>query len=517
MKQFKCNKDTAVVTTTRGKVRGYEYDGMSIFKGIPYAKAERFHRPEEVPTWDDVLECTSYGYVCPLRSMDKPMGELNVPHRYWVMNEDCQNLNVWTPACDDKKRPVVVWLHGGGFEAGSAIEHQAYEGENMCKLGDVVVVSINHRLNFLGYLDLSEFGEEYANSGNAGTDDMVAALRWVRDNIEKFGGDPARVTIMGQSGGGAKVTTLLQTPEADGLFSGGIVMSGNYAPMLHDSKGSAKEFVEAIMAELGVDGVKELETVKYDRLADAYNKLMPEYAAKGANVGGSPCPNRFYAGMPVDNGFREETRDIPLLIGTVFGEFSAFVTENYDRSKLTRDDAVKLITDMLGKEGAEAVIPLFEKAYPDRHLVDLLSLDFMFRAPNIPYVMKRAALNNNTYSYFFNHNTAMDYERVPWHCFDIAFAFHNIDMVPSAMFEGAEELQEEVFNSVLAFIKTGNPNNPAVPQWPACDAREEHIMFFDDNTRVLTNHDHELMPVYARYMGPAFGKMMAENAGKAQH
>ena len=186
-KKFIYDEQTAVVDTDKGKVRGYFYDDMYIFKGIPYAKAKRFHAPEPVEPWEGVFQATSYGYVCPLMDLGKPGGELMVPHRFWVMNEDCQNLNIWSPGLDTGKRPVMVWLHGGGFFAGSSIEQVAYEGGNMCKLGRVVVVSVNHRLNVLGYCDLSPFGEEYANSGNAGTDDLVAALKWIHENIESFG------------------------------------------------------------------------------------------------------------------------------------------------------------------------------------------------------------------------------------------------------------------------------------------------------------------------------------------
>ena len=141
-----------------------------------------------------------------------------VPHRYWLMDEHCQNLNIWTPGLDDQKRPVLVWLHGGGFESGSAIEHLAYEGENMSRYGDAVVVSVNHRLNLLGYLDLSSLGEAFSDSGNCGGDDIIASLRWIQENIAAFGGDPDNVTLFGQSGGGAKITTLLQTPAADCLY-----------------------------------------------------------------------------------------------------------------------------------------------------------------------------------------------------------------------------------------------------------------------------------------------------------
>ena len=334
---FSYGNNSTIVETRQGKVRGYTYNGMSIFKGIPYATAKRFQAPQPVEPWEGVKDATSYGYVCPLLEMEEPKGELFVPHRYWVMDENCQNLNVWTPACDGEKRPVMVWLHGGGYFAGSSIEQVAYEGENMCKYGQVVVVSINHRLNILGYMDVSAFGEEYANSGNAGSDDMVAALQWIHDNIEKFGGDPDNVTLFGQSGGGSKITTLLQTPAADGLFAKGIIMSGIAGMALEDSTGDGEELAIAMMAELGTEDFHDLETIPYARLAEAYLKVKPEFEAKGKYLGGSPHPNAFYKGEPRINGFRVETSQIPLLIGTVFGEFSSFGLPSYNKHEMTEE------------------------------------------------------------------------------------------------------------------------------------------------------------------------------------
>ena len=209
MSKFRFDHNFAVAETTEGKYRGFEHQGILTFRGIKYAQARRFHAPEPAPAHEGVVNAASYGYVCPLLRQDEPRGELYVPHRFWPFSEDCLNLNIWTPALDGGKRPVLVWLHGGGYSAGSAIEHIAYDGHNMALYGDAVVVTINHRLNILGYFDLSDFGDEYENSGNAGGDDIIAALRWVRDNIERFGGDPDNVTVFGQSGGGAKVTTLL--------------------------------------------------------------------------------------------------------------------------------------------------------------------------------------------------------------------------------------------------------------------------------------------------------------------
>ncbi len=160
---FRYDRDTAIVETTAGKVRGFQYDGINIFKGIPYARAKRWHMPEPTEPFEGEFDATSYGYVCKIPTPGKPNNEMLVPHRYWPMSEDCLNLNIWTPGTDDKKRPVMVWIHGGGFRDGSAIEHDAYDGFNSAKYGDMVFVSINHRLNVIGYLDLSAFGEEYAD------------------------------------------------------------------------------------------------------------------------------------------------------------------------------------------------------------------------------------------------------------------------------------------------------------------------------------------------------------------
>ena len=517
-KTFAYDPNVAVVETTKGKIRGYYYNDMNIFKGVPYAKAKRFHAPEPMDAWEGVLDTTSFGYVCPLLELPKPNGEVAVPHRYWVMNEDCQNLNIWTPALDDGKRPIMVWLHGGGFESGSAIEHIAYEGENMCKYGDVVVVSINHRLNVIGYCDLSAFGEEYINSGNAGTDDIIAALQWIQDNIAKFGGDPANVTLFGQSGGGAKITTLMQSPAADGLFAKGINMSGVVGPILPDASGSGEELVRAMMAELKISTVKELEEVPYEALAKAYLKVRPALMKAGKYIGGRPYQNAFYLGEPVKNGFRKETAQIPLLVGTVFGEFTSFSPTPYDKKTMSRQDGCDKVAETLGEDAAKELIPLFEKAYPERNPVDLLVLDMMFRSPAMEYIKCRSGLNDCTYSYFFNQEMPLDGGRTPWHCADIPFVFHNTELAPFTQIEGVtEKLESQIFECVMAFAKTGDPTHDGIPTWKPSTPEEEYTMMFDENTRLLCNHDRELMPVFAKYMMPLFMKQFEENADDIQH
>ena len=518
---FQCDSATALVKTTKGLVKGYRHNGVSIFKGIPYATARRFHAPQPVEPWDGVRDAASYGYVCPLLTNDRPGGELYVPHRYWPMDEDCLNLNVWTPGTDDRMRPVLVWLHGGGYEAGSSIEQVAYDGANMARLGDAVVVSVNHRLNILGYFDLSDFGEEYVDSGNAGTNDLIAALRWVKDNIAAFGGDPGAVTVFGQSGGGGKVTTLLQTPAADGLYARGINMSGVIG-LLGDEKGSGREMAEALMAQLGLSSVKELETVDYRLLARAYLKLRPAFRKEGKYVGCKPHPNAFYAGDPCVVGFRKETAHIPLMVGSVFSEFFSFSPSPYRRAELSEAQQASIVREFVGAEGADALLPLFKKAYPERDPIDLLRLDFIFRAPEIGYIARRSALNGSTYSYLFNLDQPIDGGTTPWHCSDIPYVFHNADLVehthrPDGNNGIFERVQEQIFSCVMAFARTGSPANALLPAWQPCSPEHEYTMVVGETCGLRENFDHALMTAALQYLAPAVAAHAAQKGANIQH
>ncbi len=507
---FARDENTAVVATEAGKVRGYRHKGISVFKGIRYARARRFHAPEPIEPWKGVWDASNYGFVCPY--VDKKpwlSQELYLPHRYWITDEDCQNLNIWTPACDGERRPVLVWLHGGGFNMGSAIEMAAYDGENMCRFGQVVVVSVNHRLNLLGYFDLSDFGEEYANSANAGTDDLIAALRWVRDNIEGFGGDPGNVTLFGQSGGGAKITALLQSPGADGLFAKGINMSG----VLQDGvvgacARSGKKLAEAMMKELGISTVQELETVPYEALAAAFRRVRSDLAAKGEYLGNEPRPNAFYAGDPLAAGFRGESIRVPLMVGTTYGEFSAFLPLAFDKRTASAREGRQAVRRILGEERAAELLPVFEGAYPRRNPGDVLYLDTLFREPAMRYVRKRAGQGGKVYSYLFDQDMPIDGGRVPWHCADIPFVFHNTEHVPGVQQAGmTERLEQELFESVLAFARKGDPGHGGIPPWPAVTPSEEHTMVFGSPTELKCNHDTELIPLAQRHLAGVHEKL----------
>ena len=517
MKSFRYDKDFAVVDTTAGKIRGFEHDGILTFRGVKYATAKRFHAPEPLPYQKGVADATSYGYVCPLLKQDEPKGELFVPHRFWPQDEDCLNLNVWTPALDGKKRPVLFWLHGGGYFAGSSIEQIAYDGHNMALHGDAVVVTINHRLNILGYFDLSDFGKEYENSANAGGDDIIVALKWVHDNIEKFGGDPANVTIFGQSGGGGKVTTLLQSPAADGLYAKGFNMSGVLG-LLDDAKGSGKELAEAMMKELKIKTVKEMETVPYTDLAAAYNKLTPAFREAGKYVGGAPKANKYYLGNPAVYGFRKETKDVPLLVGSVFGEFTSFGAPMFNKHTMTEKEQRDLLLKYLDAKTLDELTKLYKAAYPERELVDLIRIDAMFRPAIIEYVKIRAKNSKNTYTYMFNMDQPIFSGLSPWHCSDIPFVFRNIELVdyPNGS-PYAEKMQEIIFESVMAFARTGNPATDLLPAWPECTPEEENTMVLDEHSRCLKNFDHALIPAAEKAIMPVFPKIMADLSGQTQH
>lgn len=493
MKAFRYD-DVPVLETTSGKLKGYFYDGTYIFKGVPYAHADRFQMPKP-SKWEGIKEATSYGYVCPLMKQDKPNGELLVPHRYWPMDEHCQNLNIWTTNLDNKtKKPVIVWLHGGGYFAGSSIEQVAYDGRNMCVEGDCVVVSINHRLNVLGYLDLSPFDKKYENSGNAGHADMVAALQWIHDNIALFGGDPDNVTIFGQSGGGMKVADLMQIPAADGLFHKGLIMSGVASEgLLASCVGNGKDIVEAMLKELGlnVKEVEKLETVPYPALVKAYNNVMPEIAKKGGYVGGAPLVNDWFVGYPLQYGMRDHGYKIPLMIGSVFAEF-AFAPAKFDKTKLTEAEMTELVHKVYGDKTND-ILSLYQKTYPGKNLTDLLIIDRVMRQPTKKLAAMHAKGGNaGTYLYNFTLEFPM-MRKIAWHCSDIPFFFHNTDKVEICSIPNVTEaLEEQIFRAFMEFAKTGVPVCNSLPQWPSVTEENEPTMIFDTVCEVREHYDDAL-------------------------
>ncbi|MCI7808258.1 carboxylesterase family protein [bacterium] len=490
-KRFICTPTEPVVTTTQGKLRGFKLDNVYCFYGVPYAQAARFEAPVPVPCWEGVRDALSYGYVCPLLEQDVPNKEQLVPHRFWPMDENCLNLNVWTTSLEpDAKKPVMVWFHGGGYTAGSAIEHVAYEGDHLCEYGDVVVVSVNHRLNVLGYMDMSAHGPQFKNSANAGNADLVASLQWVHDNIAQFGGDPENVTIFGQSGGGEKVIALMNTPAADGLFHKGIIQSG--VTDMNTAQEEDRRLSDRMLEILDMTA-EQAQKVPYSVLAKAYLDAAKDLADTIQYVGSWPVANDWFKGNPRDVGFTEHARTIPLLVGTVMGEFD-FEPGVQNKYAMTEEDTMPLLEKKYGAH-TEKLVKLFREAYPGKHLSDLLYVDTFFRQPTRQFIAKRVEQHcADTYVYMMTYDMPIDGGKVAWHCSDIPFAFHNTDRTPLFNVPGeTDRLQERICGAFVNFARYGSPQVSSLPQWLPTAENDETVMILDNVCQLRHNFDAALL------------------------
>ncbi len=494
---FICSSTEPIVTTASGKIRGFKIDSTYTFWGIPYATAKRWQMPEPVQPWEGVEDALSYGFVSPMLSRESNRGEIMCPHRYWVKDENCLNLNVWTQSIDpEAKKPVMVWIHGGGFSAGSSIEQVAYDGENLSVFGDCVVVSINHRLNIIGYLDLSQYGEKYWNSANVGNADLVAALQWVHDNIAAFGGDPEKVLIFGQSGGGGKVQSLLQTPAADGLFQRAVIMSGILEiNAMRDIDPDTSKIGPAMMAELGCTTIEEMEAVPYEALAAAYNKVAPGLAAQGIYTGQTPIRNSWYAGDARVYGFTEHALTVPTMVGCCIAEMS-FGDAVARKHELTDEARYAILRDEFGDK-TDALAELFKAAHPTKDLTDLIQLDSRFRPNDRAYIRLKAAGEAPVYNYLFAYEFPINDGKLAWHCSDLAFWFHNEDKVVVGNKPGvSDQLEKNMSTAILNFLKNGAPSAEDLPEWPACTTEHVNTMVLDDTCAMKPDFDESLYEAF---------------------
>ena len=506
------SSSVAVAQTANGKVAGYIQDGVTIFKGIPYAKANRFEAPIQADSWEGIRSCRQYGPVSPQGARSGWANDEIAFAFNWndgVQGEDCLRLNVWTPALDSRKRPVMVWLHGGGYSAGSGQELPSYDGTSLAFAEDVVVVSINHRLNVLGFLDLSAYGEKYAKSANAGLLDIVASLKWVRDNIAAFGGDPSNVTIFGQSGGGGKVTTLLATPCAKGLFHKAIVQSGSMLRTM-ESKYSRKIGI-ATVRNLGLDAssIDKISEVPYGELLAAGEKAIAQVKAEAdrdgvasfifgwaPTVDGAVLPSQ-----PFDPQAPAISADIPMIIGTTRHEFS-MTTYVPALRNAGREEVIGILKGRYG-EGTERFLELFAKAYPGSKPADMLDADFVFRPGAIEQALRKSLQGAApVYMYMFNwESPVLDGILRSTHCMEIPFVFNNADRHASMTGGGAQamELASKMSHCWAEFARCGKPSAEGLPEWEPFEAEKRAVMFFDNTCKMSYSHDKELMDFIRRY------------------
>ena len=508
-----------LVQTRAGALQGTVQNGTQAFLGIPYAKAERFQAPAPAEAWTGTRQAQALGNICP-QSAPKPQSIfLNGPEL--PESEDCLNLNVWTPAADGKKRAVMVWLHGGGFSTGSSGELDIYNGANLAKSQDVVVVSVNHRLNVLGHLDLSAYDARYAGSANAGIQDLVAALQWVKANIDKFGGNPDNITIFGESGGGAKVLTLMATPAADGLFHKAIVQSGAVERMgmtLTPAKAS-RRVAELTLKNLGLNqrDAAKLQTADYAQLVAAGDKAMQQTAEEmklthvmqnGTGLAWAPTlDGRYIPQEPVGNRYPAQAKNIPLLIGSNLTEWTTFPAilnpEAAARDSKNNWSAQTVRQKMQEKFGerAEAVQNAFAQAYPERKAADAYFVESFLRTPALKTARLKADQNGApVYQYLFTWEPAA-YGGAPmsYHTSEIAFVFDNTNKNP-AYTGGSPEaprLAKQISSAWANFAKTGTPSAQGLPAWPAYTRQNGAVMVLDKQSAVRRHHDEALMRLLA--------------------
>lgn len=500
-RQVICNLDEPIVQTKAGKLRGLIVEDTYIFRGVKYADAKRFRLPEPVQPWDGVKDAIVYGPVSCEMNTPIPHDAYNVPHFFYPQDEDCQYLNIWTQHTDEKaKKPVMVWIHGGGFVSGSSVELFAYDGENLSRFGDVVVVSINHRLNAIGYLDLSAYGEEYRYTGNLGTADMVAALQWIHENIAAFGGDPDNVTILGQSGGGMKVTSLIQCPYADGLFHKAVIQSGVLQGDQHITKAEAGALTKGVLDQLGLDAdhIAEIEKIPYYKLARACLNAIDALSDKmGALSFGPVYDDDYYKGNPFQVGFREQTKHIPMIIGSCLGEFNnnfCQILAEGSKNDWSEELKAKLFAGQFGA-AADQVIAAFKKAYPGKNTADALFVDKLFRVGTADYADLRASSGcANVYEWMFSLEMPLNNGTLPWHNVDEAYMFHNAEYLEASYIPGVSEWMQDIMTGAwVAFARSGDPNHVGMPIWEPHTAQKGEIMVFDEQVGMRYGHDRELM------------------------
>ena len=509
---YTLNTDGAEATTQYGRVAGYVEDGILTFKGIPYAEAARYEEPHAPKAWQGIRSSRSYGPCCPQEFRSTWLMDNAAYSSRWddgYPGEDCQRVNIWTPGLDGKKRPVMVWIHGGGFSTGSGQEQPAYDGNSLAKKGDVVVVSLNHRLNVLGFLNLSSFGPQYRHSANLGILDIIEALKWVKNNIANFGGDPENITIFGQSGGGRKVSTLCCTPRAKGLFEKAIVQSGSGATFMMDKY--SKKIGELTVKYLGLDAstVDSIKTVPYDRLLAAGTKACAE-VKKVADAAGEGSLASIWGWMPTkdgdilpedafSNGSEKMTADVPMIVGTTLNEFAGFaamMNPNYFQQSQSDIDA--MLKKMYG-EKAEEYKQAFHEAYPQASYLLMPLIDFKYRPQALAQTETKAADNGGkVWNYLFAYqSTALDGALTATHCAEIPYVFHNVARAASAtdMTPEAVKLGEILSSAWINFARTGNPNGAGVPEWPEYTTKKKATMIFDTNCQVKYDFDAHLRNV----------------------
>ena len=493
---------TPVVETDAGQVQGLEQDGIDAFLGIPYAAPPvgdlRFQPPEPPEAWQGIGDATGYGAPCmQLYTPSGPnatdltrqiQGIFPTGTESKIDNEDCLFLNVWTPDAAAGSRPVMVWFHGGGYAYGSG-GWPAYNGRNLAEKGDVVVVTVNHRLNAFGYMNLAElFGEDFAASGNVGNLDLVRSLEWVRDNIAAFGGDPENVTIMGESGGGSKVSHLMAMPSAAGLFDKAIVQSG---PGVTSGKpDEAASYASDILDEAEVTTVEQLRALPAQDLIDAVRAATPANAGFGRGPSFGPIADGTIVPRdPFLPAAPEQSAGIPLMIGYNKDEMTLFVASQPWFGRID-DAALDGMSQAMGDE-AVAAVAAYRAMYPDYSPTHIASAAMGARFVRGTYLLadqqsRSASAPVYVYRLTWETPVAGGMLRSP-HTLDIPLMFDNAAESAALVGEGEApaKMAEMMSDAWIAFARTGTPSSDLLPEWQPYTPDTRMVMELDLEPRVV--------------------------------